>query len=211
MEILSRANWVDLLVVTLMIRTVYVSLKDGLSHEIFPLLGSVLTLILGLHYYGRLGSMLYGVAGMIPLSMLKLASFLAIIVISGFILKMLKILVDAVIKVTWHPFIEKFGGMLAGVLRGMVVTSMALICLALVPLSYLQWSIKERSVSGMFFLRIGPGIYRTVSGGRIDDGRITDGIIAKKNIPVKGKDVKKAPEWEKAPDLNDVKKSGGTR
>jgi uncharacterized membrane protein required for colicin V production len=210
MEILSRVNWVDLVVATIMLRTTYVSFKDGLSHEIFPLVGSVLALVLGLHYYSRLGSMLYDSFSLIPISILRLGCFLAIIITASFILRIIKMLTDVLIKVTWHPLIEKFGGMAAGILRGMVASSTVLAIIALVPLSYLQWSIKERSVSGMFFLRIGPGIYRTLSGGRIDDARITDQIIAQKGPPPRAAAPRVIPEWEKVLDLSG-KKSGGGR
>ena len=209
MDILSRVNWVDLLAVIIMLRTIYISFKDGLSHEIFPLFGSILKLVLSLHFYNKLGSMLYSKAPIIPESIFNLVSFLAIVLIAGLALKFLKVLVDAIIKVTWHPLIEKFGGLLVGILRGVIAVSMVLIFLALVPLSYLQWSIKDRSLYGMFFLRIGPAIYRTISGERVDDLRITQDIISKKDIPIKdNKIVKGQPEWEKVFN-NSEKKSGG--
>lgn len=211
MDMLSRANWVDLLVVIIMLRTIYVSFQDGLSREIFPLFGSILNLVLALHFYGKLGSMLYSGVKIVPASICNLAGYLAVVLISGFTLKFLKIIVDTVIKVTWHPLIEKIGGMLAGVARGAVCVSMILIFLALVPLSYLQLSIKDKSLCGMLFLRIGPAIYRTVSGGRVNDERIVQNIASKKDIPVNSsKPAKDQPEWEKA--FNGIeKKSGGAK
>ncbi|MDD5423365.1 MAG: hypothetical protein PHT32_08140, partial [Candidatus Omnitrophica bacterium] len=76
----------------------------------------------------------------------------------------LKVIIDKIITVTWHPAIERFGGLLAGIARASIVTSIILIILSLIPLSYLQRSIRDRSFAGMYFLRIGPGIYSKVSG-----------------------------------------------
>ncbi len=211
MDVLLRANWVDLLAVIIMLRTTYVSFKDGLSHGIFPLFGSILKLVLALHFYNKLGSMLYSWAPLIPASICNLASFFAIVLVMGFVLKFLRILIDNIIKVTWHPLIEKAGGTFFGITRGAVAVSMALIFLALIPLSYIQWSIKDKSLSGMYFLRLGPAIYRTISGGRIDDVRIVQEIVSKKNIPLaQNKKTEDGPEWEKVFN-NIVKKPGGAK
>lgn len=208
MDVLSRANWVDLLVVIICLRTIYISFQDGLSREIFPLFGSILSLVLALHLYTKIGSAVHTAVGIIPLSILNLAGFITMILAAGIVLKLLRVVVDAVIKVTWHPLIEKFGGVIVGVLKGAVVSSTVLVMLALVPLSYLQASIKDKSLSGMFFLRLGPGIYRAVSGGVIDDDRITKEILSGKNIPVKKNEAKAIPEWEKAMVLVQEKPGG---
>jgi len=211
MDILSRANWVDLFVVIIMLRTIYISFQDGLSREIFPLFGSILSLVLSLHFYSKLGSMLHSSLTIIPASICNVGSFLAIILILGFALKFIKVFVDTIIKVTWHPLIEKIGGILVGILKGAVAASMILIFLALIPLSYLQWSIKDKSLYGMFFLRIGPAIYQTVSGGRVNDEKITQDIFPKKDVPAKdSKAVKKQDEWENVFKSNE-NKSGGAK
>lgn len=211
MDVLSGVNWVDVLVVIIMLRTVYVSFQSGLSHEIFPLFGSVLSLLLALFFYSKIGSAFHDTASIIPISICNLTGFVAVIVAMSFILKILKGLIDAVIKVTWHPLIERSGGLLLGMFRGAVILSTILIVIALVPLSYLQESIKEKSVSGMFFLEIGPAMYRVISGGSIDDSRITNDIVATKNLPQPGNKVAKdKPEWEKVLNAAD-KKTGGTR
>lgn len=210
MCILANMNWVDLLAVIIMLRTSYISFKEGLSHEIFPLFGSVLSLLLALHFYDRLGFLLHSKVVVVPVSLCNLSVFLVIILAVALALKFLKILVDVIIKVTWHPLIEKVGGMLVGILRGAVAVSTILIFLALVPLSYLQWSVKDRSLSGMFFLRMGPAIYRVVSGGRIDDARIIREIISKKDVPADDKQAKKQPEWDKVFSASE-KKTGGSK
>ena len=56
MDIIRRINWVDLLVVILILRISYVAFQEGLSHEIFPIIGGVVIIIVNLHYYERIGS-----------------------------------------------------------------------------------------------------------------------------------------------------------
>ena len=209
MDVLSKANWVDLLVVIIMLRTIYISFQDGLSREIFPLFSSIFKLALALYFYDKLGYLLNSKITVIPVSICNLVSFIAIILISGLALKFLKVIVDTIIKVTLHPLIEKAGGLLVDVLRGAVASSMVLIFLALIPLSYLQWSVKDKSLCGAFFLRIGPAIYRAIPGAGADYEKMVKDIISKKDIPAKAnKAVKAQPEWEKVFNSIDNKTGG---
>jgi len=204
MDVLLRANWVDLLVVIIMLRMIYISFTDGLSHGIFPLFGSILKLVLALNFYGKLGFVLNSTVNAIPVSLCNLIGFLVIIIIVGIALKFLRVMVDAIIKVTWHPVIEKFGGMLVGVLRGCIASSIILVLLALIPLSYLQWSIKDKSLCGVFFLRVGPEIYRVIPGAGAGYEKVVKDIISKKDVHAKSnKTSDKQPEWEKVFNLND--------
>lgn len=211
MDVLSKANWVDLLVVIIMFRTIYISFQGGLSHEIFPLFGSIFKLALSLYFYDKLGYLLNSNIAIIPVSICNLVSFIAIVLVSGLALKFLKVIVDTIIKVTWHPLIEKAGGMLVGVLRGAVVSSMVLIFLVLIPLSYLEWSVKDKSLCGSFFLRVGPTIYQAMPGaGALYEKMIKD-IVSKKDISAKdNKSGKVQPEWQKV--LNPINnKTGGKK
>jgi uncharacterized membrane protein required for colicin V production len=164
MEIISRINWVDVLVIILMLRISYGALKDGLSHEIFPLAGALIILLASLKYYKQIGLMVSQSGQGIPLSVINCCVFIVLAAVAGFLLKFIKILVDKIIKVTWHPAIEKIGGLMAGMTRASVVICIVLTALSLSPFSYLQRSIRDRSVTGMFFLSIGPSIYSGTIG-----------------------------------------------
>jgi uncharacterized membrane protein required for colicin V production len=164
MEILGRINWVDVLIIIIMIRISYGGFRDGLSHEIFPLIGALVILVSTLRYYKQIGSLLSQYMANAPSSVTDSAGFVAMAVVAGFALKLIKIVVDKIIKVTWHPAIEKAGGLLAGVARATMAVSIVLIALSLLPLSYLQRSIRDRSLMGMYFLRVGPEIYSGTAG-----------------------------------------------
>lgn len=163
MEILSRINWVDILILIIILRTSYVSLQDGLSHEILPLIGSVCMLVLSLYYYEKIASFLYNNGSAVPMELLNLLSFVLVAVCVGIIFKFAKVIIDKIIKITWHPMIEKFGGLFAGIVRSIVLTTTILIVIVMIPLSYLQWSVKDRSLTGRYFLNIGHAIYEKAS------------------------------------------------
>ena len=163
MEILTKINWVDVLVVIIMIRTSYIAFQDGLSHEIFPLISTVFIILLSLHYYEKIAVFISQNLFPISLPILNWLSFTFLVIITAILFKFLKIVLDKIIKVTWHPLVEKFGGLAAGIVRAAMLTSIVLMIIALMPLSYLQWSVKDRSLTGMYFIRIGPSICETVS------------------------------------------------
>jgi len=163
MEILTKINWVDVLIVIVLLRISYVAFQEGLSHEIFPLIGSIATISLALHYYRNIAQYISQNMGWMSLETSALFAFIASIAVIGFIFKLLKIVLDKIIKVTWHPLIERFGGLIAGAVRASITISIILMILTLMPFSYLKWSVEQRSLTGRYFLKLGSGIYeRTV-------------------------------------------------
>jgi uncharacterized membrane protein required for colicin V production len=190
-DIVTRLNWVDILVVIIVFRVSYVAFQDGLSHQIFPLIGTIVTAVIALHYYHNAAILIYDNAVKLPIGLLDFLSFILLLLVVGLIFKLLRAVSEAIIKVTWHPVVEKAGGLLFGFMRASVVASLVLMILALMPLSYLQWSIRDKSLMGMHFLRIVPGIYGKVSGvlptfrverSSVDREDIVKKLAADKNI-----------------------------
>ncbi|MDP2913169.1 MAG: CvpA family protein [Candidatus Omnitrophota bacterium] len=163
MEIVTKINWVDVLVIIIILRTSYVAFQEGLSHEIFPLLSAIFTVSIALHYYNRIAFYIYQNSIQVPVALLDLIIFISLIVLLGFIFKFTKVILDKIIKVTWHPLIERLGGLIVGALRASITASIVLIIISMMPLPYLSWSVRERSLTGMYFLRIGPDIYERVA------------------------------------------------
>lgn len=153
MDILSRVNWVDILVIIVVFRMSYVALQDGLSHEIFPLVASICTAVISLHFYKSLSIYVSGNV---------FISFVILVTALSFIFKFIRAVLDKIIKVTWHPVVEKFGGLIAGVVRASIMASIILITLAMTHLPYFNVSIKDKSLTGMYFLNVAPKIYETV-------------------------------------------------
>ena len=162
MELITKINWVDVLVAILMLRISYVAFRDGLSHEIFPVLGSILIMVLAVHYYTVLGSFISRKMMNMPVELANFLSFLILVAVLGFLVKLLRIVLDKIVKVQWHPVMEKFGGLAVGIMKAYVITGIVLMTLSLMPLSYLSWSIKDKSLTGKYILRAIPQIYDRV-------------------------------------------------
>ncbi len=198
MDIITRLNWVDIFIIIIVMRISYVAFQDGLSHQIFPLIGTVVTAVIALHYYHNIAIFISYNIIKLPVKMLDFLSFVLLLIGVGLIFKVLRGISDKIINVTWHPLVERGGGMLLGFVRSCVVASVILMILALMPLSYLQHSIRDRSLMGMHFLRIVPNIYGKVSRllptfkvetKTVDREDIVQKLAADKTIAAK--DVKK--------------------
>jgi uncharacterized membrane protein required for colicin V production len=207
MDILTSINWVDVLVVILILRTSYVAFKDGFSHEIFPLLTNITVVIVSLHFYDKMGQNISGAVTFIPVDMANFLSFMVIAIGLSLLFKLLKKLADVAVKVEWHPVVEKLGGIVIGVARSAMIASLVLIVLSLMPLSYLQRSISAKSLTGKYVLSVGPFIYANaynilpfLRGGAssVSADSVLKKLESEKSIPVETSTGKsKAAEWEK--------------
>jgi len=187
MEIISRINWVDVLVAILMIRISYVAFRDGLSHEIFPFLGSIIIVVLSFRYYKPIGEYISNNLVNVPVEISNFLSYLALVIVMGLLLRLLRVILDKIVKVEWHPLIEKFGGLALGVARAYIITGIVLTVLILMPLSYMQWSIRDKSITGKYILMAGPEIYNKVTGASVKKDLILKDLMSDKSI------VKKSP------------------
>ena len=159
MGLITKINWVDVLVAILMLRISYVAFRDGLSHEIFPFLGSILIMVLAMHYYAVIGSFMSRQMMNMPVELANFLSFLILVVVLGLLVRLLRVALDKIVKVQWHPIMEKFGGLAVGIMKAYIITGIVLMTISLMPLSYLQWSIKDRSLTGKYILMTAPRIY----------------------------------------------------
>lgn len=164
MEIITKINWVDVIVVILLIRTSYVAFQDGLSHEIFPFLGSLSSLVISLYYFRKLATlMVHATGGLMPIGIADFMAFVVIYAAVIILFKLIRAIFGKMVKVTWHPLIEKAGGLIVGMGKACIITSAVLIMLELIPLSYIKWSVRDRSMTGPYFLNIASNVYTAAS------------------------------------------------
>lgn len=164
MELIAKINWVDVLVAILMLRISYVAFRDGLSHEILPFIGSILVMVLATRYYTVFGSFVSQNMINMPVELANFLCFFTLVITMGLVIRLLRAMLDKIVKVQWHPMIDKFGGLAVGIMKAYVITAIVLMTISLMPLPYLQWSIKDRSLTGKYVLRAGPEIYDRLGG-----------------------------------------------
>ena len=130
--------------------------------ELARLVGLTVGFFIGFRYYQGVGDVVarnsfLGVewAAAVAMMGLVLAGYLAVLLLLRFVGK--------VVQVTFQPKIGQAGGLLVGLLRGVLVSSVILVVCQQLPSSYLQASIQEHSLTGRTVSRMAPAAYDFIS------------------------------------------------
>jgi membrane protein required for colicin V production len=155
---LKQFNWVDIFVVIIFIRICYVSLKSGFPVELFKFLGVVLAIYLSLHYYTSSADFIDARIKKVPLEFSNLFSFAVLAILGNLIFVLLRSIFYRFIHMEAVPQLNKWGGFILGIARGILVISLLTFILVMSNIGYLKRSVAN-SYSGEYFLRVAPNIY----------------------------------------------------
>jgi uncharacterized membrane protein required for colicin V production len=161
-EVFQKINWVDILVIILLIRTSYIGAHAGLSVEIFKIIGILTGLYLSIKYYSTIGALLTSKV-VLPPNISESATFLILILLSILTLKLVELGLTGIVKLKFADKLNKWGGFAVGLVRGLVISSLIFIFFTLTQADYLVKSIDERSITGPYIGKIAPFIYQIVS------------------------------------------------
>jgi membrane protein required for colicin V production len=160
---LLKINWVDILILIILLRTSYVGFTRGLSHELLTLAGVITAIIVAIHNYKYLGSF-FNNQFKLPFEFSNFIGFILLVLIVFIIIRFIRLFLYTIVKLELFPPLERYGGLVLGVTRGCLVTSLLLLCLLFIPNQYVRSSIYSNSLVGQAFLKIAPMFYeRTVS------------------------------------------------
>jgi len=160
LDIIKQFNWVDVVIILIVLRMSLVALKTGFLVEIFKFLGTVLAIYCSLHYYIALSDFFkirIGLQG-VPLKFLDFMLAVLLAVLGYLIFWGIRIGFDRFIKMETTPNISKAGGLLLGIIRGILLASLITFLLTISSVDYLQNSATS-SFSGRRILNIAPNTY----------------------------------------------------
>lgn len=166
--ILNQINWVDILVLIILIRTVYVAHKRGLTVEFFKLLGTLTSLYLALNYYCLLSFIAQKrlCLGEISPKIICVFSLFILWVLGYLAFSILQKIFSRFIKMEATPDLNKWGGFVFGIGRAFLVTSLIIFILTASGFVYFKKSIKN-SYSGSFIFEFAPEVYSGIFNGII--------------------------------------------
>ncbi len=170
-EAFQRINWVDVLIVILLIRTSYMGAKTGLSTEIFKMIGVLSALYFGIKYYPLIGSWM-GSKISLPTEVSEGAAFLVLALISILSLKLMSFGLEKVVKITFADKLSKWGGFIIGLSRGGLILSILFMFFGIIQAGYLLKSVEERSLTGPFIQKIAPFTYQAITKASLSDFQI---------------------------------------
>lgn len=165
-EIIQQLNWLDIFVVIVLFRMSYVAVKNGILGEFFKLAGTISALYLSLHYYTTLSDSVKAkfMPKTIPLDFLDFLCFLLLAEAGYLFFVLLREGITHLIKFEVIPKLNKFGGLVLGIARALLFSSLVMFCLAISTMSYFQKSV-DTSYSGKRLLGIAPATYAKIWNG----------------------------------------------
>ena len=170
-EAFHRINWVDILIVILLIRTSYIGAKTGLSTEIFKIIGVLLGLYFGMKYYSVVGSWMSSKISLPP-EVSEGAAFLILVLILILSLKLVSIGLEKIVKLTFADKLSKWGGFIIGLLRGGILLSLLFMFFGIIQVDYLVKSVEERSLTGPSIQKIAPFTYQAITKASLEGFQI---------------------------------------
>ncbi len=167
-EVFHQINWVDIFVVILLIRTSYIGARTGLSVEFFKLVGIVVGLYCAIKFYSDLGAWLTSKIAL-PTELADGISFLILIFASLITLKYVGLILSKVVKLTFADKVDKWGGFISGLFRGIILLSLLFMFLGILQIDYFTKSIEERSLTGPHIQSLAPWVYRVITSTSPED------------------------------------------
>ena len=159
--ILTKINWVDILIVILLVRISYIATKRGFPIEFFKTAGIISAVYLSLHYYSRLALFVQHRSKLDKLNpdIFNFLSFLILALLGYCIFMLLRKIFLIFIKIEAVDNLNRWGGMFLGVLRSLLLSSLVIYGLLICGVSYFKKSALE-SYSGKYVYRVAPYTYK---------------------------------------------------
>lgn len=132
-------------------------LKRGLSGELSRLISTVVVLIVGLRFYQALGRMLADNTRLSEDPELALAvAFLLIVVCFALLFLILRLILRLLMSVKFNDKIDRPGGGIAGILRGVLMALLCVYAIGLWPHEYLQNAVRKQAIVGRAVFQYAP-------------------------------------------------------
>jgi len=141
-ELITKLNWVDILVIIALIRIIYIGVRQGFIVEFSKTLGVVFAIILSFHYYITFSSFIH-THSPLPASFSDLICFTALFIGVILLFKFIREGLALVIKAEPIPFLNSWGGLILGGLRAWLVTSVFIYVLLISGFSYIEQSARQ--------------------------------------------------------------------
>jgi uncharacterized membrane protein required for colicin V production len=160
-HILASINWIDVAMLVLLIRIVFIGVKTGFVTELFKLFGVFVALFVGFHYYTPLAVFTTKKTGW-SLDILQCVFFVFLVCLAVLLIKYLR---DGFLMVfkfeTTHAGVNQWGSGILSVARAFLLVSLVLFGILLTRIQWLQKQTFS-SISQKLALKAAPNTYSFV-------------------------------------------------
>ena len=153
-------NWVDFLMIALVLRMAYIGLRTGVGIELFKLFGLWLTTILTYQFYTTpLSDFLNTKVPALPIDVGDVVVFVALSTAITLVVRIIRESFFLLVKIEAQNSFNKWAGLTIGCLRGIWIASLCLFIMTISTVEYLEVSAKS-SLFGNKLINVAPSIYR---------------------------------------------------
>lgn len=156
-----KINWVDILIVIYIVRAFFHGKKRGLGVEIIALISALAAWVLVLHFYQGLGQSL-NKWFLLSLPTARVVSFIGIGLFILFLGAVLGRLLKRIMKLSFLPNIERIGGYIFGTVRGISLSALVVVSLALTPAKSIQQEVYINSFLGNYLVALSPKLHEWI-------------------------------------------------
>jgi len=156
-------NWIDILLLILLVAAIIVGSKKGLIRELVALAVLTATVIITVNYIDVIAIKVYEAVGGSPL-VTAIISFIILLAIIYAVFKLLGMLFYKIANLQKLGKKDQLGGALVGALRGWVIISFVVFVVFLMPLPERFYDDFGESFLGPTFARTLPLLYETSAG-----------------------------------------------
>ena len=162
-NILTTINWVDILMVCLMGRVIFIGVKNGFVTELFKLAGGLFATFVAFHFYGRLGELLHKYFW-VPAGGQNVTAYVLLWSVVVLAFKFLRDGWMLIIKMEAQPAIDKWGAVIVATFRGLLICSLVFVLFLLTGNKYMSKKARH-SFTGFYLIDLAPSIYNAVYDG----------------------------------------------
>ena len=156
-------NWIDIVLLVLLVAAVIVGSRKGLIRELLALAVLTATVIVSINYIDIISVKIYDMIGGSPL-VTAIISFIVLLAFIYAIFKLLGLLFYRIANLQKLGKKDQLGGALVGAVRGWVVISFALFLVFLMPMPDRFYTDFEESFLGPTFAKTLPLMYESTAG-----------------------------------------------
>jgi uncharacterized membrane protein required for colicin V production len=156
-DIVSRLNWLDVVIIVLSLRIIYSGLLKGLPIEIFKTIGILAGAIFSLNYYPALSAFINSKINFSP-ELVDFNSYLVILFSAVVSLALIRDIVLKLVKIEAVSALNKWGGICLGFARSLIITSAILFSFLIINNDYLKTSM-QKSYFSKNIVKINAKIY----------------------------------------------------
>lgn len=166
LNIFTQVNIVDLIIAAILIKLAWTAVKTGLVTEVFKLLGTIAATYLSFHYFTSLADFMRGgkVSKGINLEFLDFFAFVVLVLVGYIFFLVARLAFSRFIKAEAVPRLNKIGGLILGLVRGFIFSSLIVFMLVICSVSTIS-DMAKASYSGKKIVKISFTLYNGMWNG----------------------------------------------